>query len=74
MFERYLVLRCPFGIDGLFGYEAVAPTFYVLVDSVHPAFLGAVPLVVMVGNLAVVVSTEVGKKKRIQKRKNRNQH
>lgn len=57
MFEHYLVLRCPFGIDRLLSYEAVTPTFQVLVDCVHPAFIDAVPLIVMVGDLAVVLST-----------------
>lgn len=57
VFECYLVLRRPFGVNGLLGYEAMAPAFHVLVDSVHPAFLDAVPLVVMVGDPAAVLST-----------------
>lgn len=57
VFERYLVPRRPFGVNGLLGYEAVAPAFHVLVDSVYPTFLDAGPLVVMVGDLAVVFST-----------------
>lgn len=57
VFERYLVPRRPFGVNGLLGYEAVAPAFHALVDSVHPTFHDAVPLIVMVGDLAVVFST-----------------
>lgn len=65
VFECYLVPCCPFGVNGLLGYEAVASAFHVLVDSVHPAFLDAVPLVVMVGDPAAVLSTEVPKEKSI---------
>lgn len=57
VFERYLVSPCPFGVNGLLGYEAVAPAFHVLVDSVHPTFLDAIPFVVMVGDPAAVLST-----------------
>lgn len=64
VFECYLVLRRPFGINGLLGYEAVAPTFHVLMDYVHPAFLDAVPLIVMVWHPAAVLSTVKYQRKR----------
>lgn len=71
VFERYLVPRRPFGVNGLLGYEAVAPAFHVLVDSVHPTFLDAVPLVVMVGDLAVVFSTGKYQRRGALKKKQR---
>lgn len=64
VFEGYLVPRRPFGVNGLLGYEAVASAFHVLVDSVHPAFLDAVPLVVMVGDPALVHMTVKYQKRR----------
>lgn len=64
VFECYLVLLRPFGINGLLGYEAVAPAFHVLMDSVHPAFLDAVPLIVMVWHPAAVLSTVKYQRKR----------
>lgn len=64
MFERDLVPFRPFGVNGLLGYEAVAPAFHVLVDSVHPAFLDAVLLVVMVGDPAVVLLTVKNQRRR----------
>lgn len=53
----YLVPCRPFGVNGLLGYEAMPPAFHVLVRSVHSAFLDAVPLIVMVGDPAAVLST-----------------
>lgn len=57
MFEHYFVPLCPFSINGLLGDEAVAASFLVLVDPVHPALLHVVLLVVMVGDQAVVLLT-----------------
>lgn len=57
MFEHYLVPLRPFSINGLLGDEAVAPSFLVLVDPVHPALLHAPLLVVMVRDQAAVLLT-----------------
>lgn len=57
VFECYLVPRCPFGVNGLLGDEAVASAFHVLVDPVHLALLDAGLFVVMVGDQAAVLPT-----------------
>lgn len=57
MFKLHLVPCCPSGIDGLLGDETVTPALRVLVDSVHPALVDSVPLVVMVRNSCVIGST-----------------
>lgn len=57
MFKVYFVAFCPFGIDGLLRDEAVSSTSRVLVEFVHFALVYSVLLVVMVGDIAAIVST-----------------
>lgn len=56
VFELYLVLRRPFGKDGLLSDEAVAAALRVLVDPVHLALTDSVLLVVMVRDSTVIGS------------------
>lgn len=56
VFELYLVLRRPFGKDGLLGDEAVAAALRVLVDPVHLALTDSVLLVVVVRDSTVIGS------------------
>lgn len=57
MFKVYFVAFCPFGVDGLLRDEAVSSTLRVLVEFVHFALVYSVFLVVMVGDIAAIVST-----------------
>lgn len=58
MFKIYFMPRCPFGVDGLFCDEAMAPALCVLVDLVHPALIDPVLLIVVVRYDAVIGPTE----------------
>lgn len=62
MLEVYPVSPRPFGVDGLLGDKAVAPTLRALVDPVHLALVDPVLLIVMVRDDAVIGLTVTGSK------------